>query len=469
LMGNLMEGKVRGEVGVKFRYLPLPAVTKKQTRYEVKGGLPGVDWGQLYKLHMNKLRSSSGSTQNNGDLDPDIVGDDLEFCAFVSQDETGCSCGIYRSLEKKLIAVSFRGTCELVDLLTDASIIQTSWVDGEDSEVDETAKVHIGFRKSLNSVSRRVKELILGAVKPGDDLSQYDLLVTGHSLGGALATLFATDVAEYGVDAGRSLPQLAPSDQWWESLASAFSKKIIKKDVPPPRPKSLRLYSFGSPRVGNDAFVAKFDSLQGNGINEAYRVVNGADVVARLPRTVNALMFGSVGYDHCGGTALVCLPKTANKEQKNEKDSDGEEPPLWVEGESDDNLCPVRDGTPLSSPLASGMLLGDIYAAVKDAAEQVSSETPDGKKDQTVTARMKGLDFGKLAETVSGRLQSVTATDVTSIFGIDKQYADREAKIMKSVMSGEALSNHMEDQYYGAMGRACGFTALVGEEIISYE
>ena len=69
--------------------------------------------------------------------------------------------------------------------------------------------------KSLNSISGRLKELVLAAVAPGEDLSSYDLLDTGHSLGGALATCFVMDVAQYGVDAGRGLSQLEPSENWW--------------------------------------------------------------------------------------------------------------------------------------------------------------------------------------------------------------------------------------------------------------
>jgi len=48
---------------------------------------------------------------------------------------------------------------------------------------------------------------------------------------------------------------------------------------------------------------------------------------------------------------------------------------------------------------------------------------------------------------------------------LTKKFVERESKLVKSLVSGEALSHHMEDQYYMAMGRACGFKAVVGEEI----
>ena len=53
---------------------------------------------------------------------------------------------MYRSLEKKLIVVSFRGTCAPKDLITDATITQDAWVEGEDINDPETPKVHAGFR-----------------------------------------------------------------------------------------------------------------------------------------------------------------------------------------------------------------------------------------------------------------------------------------------------------------------------------
>ena len=45
-----------------------------------------------------------------------------------------------------MIAVSFRGTCAPVDLVTDASLIQEPWVKGESQDDPNVPKVHVGFR-----------------------------------------------------------------------------------------------------------------------------------------------------------------------------------------------------------------------------------------------------------------------------------------------------------------------------------
>lgn len=290
--------------------------------------------------------------------------------------------------------------------------------------------------------------MILASVAPGDNISDYDLMVTGHSLGGALSTLFTADIGEYGIDAGRGLPTLEPAEPWWSSLASNFygDDGEPSSRSPPPRPKSLRIYNFGSPRVGNADFVAKFDSLIGNGIDEAYRIVNGEDVVTRLPRTVNALGLVSVGYEHCGPTVLITVPEEA----------EGEQALIWIEGQSEGD-CPVRDGTPLTNPLSRGSLLGDI---VSDINEGLSGD------EQSGSSAGRGLQsITNVASAMKERFASFEASDIPGLVGIDKKFVERESKIVKSIFSGDALSHHMEDQYYMAMGRACGFKAEVGEEI----
>jgi hypothetical protein len=323
---------------------------------------------------------------------------------------------------------------------------------------------HFFKSKSLNSVSRRLKELVLAAVAPGEDLSSYDLLVTGHSLGGALATCFVLDIAEYGVDAGRGLPQLEPSEDWWNSIASTLTSKRLEvksSPPPPPRPKSLKVYNFGSPRVGNDAFCRRFDSFIGREINEAYRIVNDQDVVARFPRTVNALALGNIGYDHCGPTVLIT--ELASQISKHEDGTTNlnkhvfeRNEMLWIEG-TDEKLCPVRDGNISSDPLGSGTLLGDI----------VSSFTGDDNEKENSSFNLTKLS--EMTEKVTGRLKKLTTDDLTSLVGIDKNFSQREIKFLQSIFSGRGLSHHMEDKYYQGMGMCCGFMALPEQELMSLD
>ena len=82
-----------------------------------------------------------------------------------------------------------------------------------------------------------------------DENPHYDLIAAGHSLGGALATLAAA------------------------SLRMANG--------------STDLYTYGSPRVGNTAFVEFVESLPGGN----YRLTHSADPVPLLPPSV-------LGYRH---------------------------------------------------------------------------------------------------------------------------------------------------------------------------
>ena len=106
---------------------------------------------------------------------------------------------------------------------------------------------------------------------------------------------------------------------------------------------------------------------------EVYRIVNGADVVARLPRHGNAVG-NLLDYEHCGPTVLVGCgdggnaalgagpgveggPAAAAAVDEAVAAAAAEAGGVWVEGETDGQPCPLRDTSPLVDPLADGAIL----------------------------------------------------------------------------------------------------------------
>lgn len=290
---------------------------------------------------------------------------------------------------------------------------------------------------------------------------------------------------------------------------------------PPPRPKTLRMYNFGSPRVGNPAFAERFGRLiEAGRIDEAYRIVNAQDVVARVPRPML-----NIDYEHCGRTVLIEEPAVVLVDNSEDGSSNGaattasldEVLPeimtgsvLWIEGESDfPRFDPVRDyRNATRSPIAEGSLLNELYSAYQQAqtsprsqdasAIKVSPPTmqgteamstnrdscddddDDSEEESFATTETNVVDIQdetgmklpsnkQLLEqlgAVASRLSKTSMADLTSVFGIDRAYATREIRIAQSLFSGQALAHHLEDSYYAAMGRAVGFVAKAGEDIV---
>ena len=122
------------------------------------------------------------------------------------------------------------------------------------SNVAEGATVHRGFNNAWNEIAVDVRQAIDDTVKMKPD---YKLVITGHSLGGAIATVAAANLtAEGGYE--------------------------------------FDLYTYGQPRVGNDKFS---DFLSENIPGRLYRVTHDADPVPRLPPAALPL-FGLLGYRH---------------------------------------------------------------------------------------------------------------------------------------------------------------------------
>jgi len=158
---------------------------------------------------------------------------------FVSQ-ETDTQAMLVESVAQPVFAaLVFRGTEQKIkDFVTDLEI-------GHPPLAEGIPEVHEGFEEALDSIWQEVDAALSAIACP--------VFFTGHSLGAALATLAAT----------RCLPKA--------------------------------VYTFGSPRVGNDAFTTSLRNVP------VYRVVDDQDVVTTLPPK-------ALGFRHAGEATVLTDP-----------------------------------------------------------------------------------------------------------------------------------------------------------------
>jgi len=152
-----------------------------------------------------------------------------------------------------------RSACAVVAGGLGATIVAFSGTDPlkiEDWITDFTpqrspANLHTGFEQAVGTVWPRIEAAI--KARPGDE---KEVFFTGHSLGGALATIAAARAA-----ADPAIPVTA-------------------------------VYTFGGPRVGGDEFFGDYTAKFKLGAR-TYRVVHGGDVVATVPPKI-------FGFRHVG-------------------------------------------------------------------------------------------------------------------------------------------------------------------------
>ena len=164
--------------------------------------------------------------------------------------------------EMDMAVVSFRGTENEQDWKTNLHCSLTPADSSEAEGRESTGKVHQGFLDALRSVRSQVdRYLPCGAGLP--------IFITGHSLGGALATLGAAHLSGWGL---------------------------------------VACYTFGAPGVGDRRFSGSLRI-------PVYRVVNPLDPVPLVPgrwRGYRDLgdrerLRGHVGWTRCGKSAAACF------------------------------------------------------------------------------------------------------------------------------------------------------------------
>lgn len=154
---------------------------------------------------------------------------------------------VFFSQSKRMSIVAFTGTATAGMWRSDFDIYQLV---NEGILAKNGGKVHRGFYNIYSSV----RDNLIKAINKFNTRTQfYNWIVSGHSLGGALATLCAFDLYEH------------------------FSS--------PPQ-----LYTAGQPRVGNK----EFSIILNDNLPTAYRITNNSDIITDLPP---AVLFGN-NWEH---------------------------------------------------------------------------------------------------------------------------------------------------------------------------
>lgn len=140
-----------------------------------------------------------------------------------------------RNTDSRTAFLSFRGSSDVADWLADFDVIPANY-----RPIPRFGSVHGGFQDVYECARTSITDQLPATIAGCDRI-----LLTGHSLGAALAVLAAPDIA-------RAMP---------------------------PNTIEPRVVTFGGPRVGLTDFASAFDAA----IECCYRVVNFLDIVPLVP------------------------------------------------------------------------------------------------------------------------------------------------------------------------------------------
>lgn len=217
----------------------------------------GLDEGNAY--WMARLSKEVYSKVSEGNAIPDedkilasLKADDPKFCSVFGVDKNSAQAALIE--HENYLCMAFRGTDETLDWLDNLNAFATKQLFGE---------FHRGFWHSVEDVWQPIfdkyQRLLAQRKRP--------LFITGHSLGGAMATIAAA--------------------------------KLVHEDKP-----FTSVYTFGQPRALTRD-TAQFFNVECK--SRFFRFHNNNDIVTRVPARI-------MGYSHVGSYLYITEEKQIHQE-----------------------------------------------------------------------------------------------------------------------------------------------------------
>ena len=188
----------------------------------------------------------------------DLIGTVIEES--IQDSDTQAAAFVATHHGRKTIVAVFRGTQSVQSFIQDIQILTTP----PEFELPFIAKpsnirVHYGFHSSYMNIRLETQGPLQALAKRYPD---YEIVFTGHSLGGAMASLASVD---------------------FHSMTNGLYDDRIS------------LITFGQPRIGNKAWAQFFDGLSFS--SRAVRIVKDADPIAQLPPRFTGYVHGGRQYE----------------------------------------------------------------------------------------------------------------------------------------------------------------------------
>jgi Lipase (class 3) len=217
--------------------------------------MKAIEFGQLvnatYDTSPSDLTNAAGQALSAGGVDYTVVttiyANDLATDMNPSRGDDEVSIGLICQADQTGdVVIAIRGTEGILEWIHDAEflLVPCPFLAGAGHTEDGFTAMYESLRTGVQSNSPTVVTALATLSYPH---SVSSVTICGHSLGGALATLLALDVA----------------------ANTVFSDPAV--------------YSYGSPRTGDSLFASTYDQV----VKNSYRIANRLDIVPTLPPPID--------------------------------------------------------------------------------------------------------------------------------------------------------------------------------------